>query len=117
MSEKLFDIDPKIFEELTQQFLHYQLIPTDYHNLPPEEAYKNVERRHILLFLKELGYNKYYEDIVYIYHKITKKEHENWLKKSLNDFNKYIFIITNLFDSFNYLFVIFLNSYVNYIIF
>lgn len=68
------NIDPKIFEELTQQFLHYQLIPTDYHNLPPEEAYKNVERRHILLFLKELGYNKYYEDIVYIYHKITKKE-------------------------------------------
>lgn len=31
-------------------------------------------------------------------HNITMREHENWLKNSLNDFDKYIFIITNIYD-------------------
>lgn len=68
------NIDSKIFEELKSQFVHYQLIPENYETLSKKEAFEKVERKHILLFLKELGYSKYYEDIVYIYHHITGKE-------------------------------------------
>ena len=68
------NIDSKIFAELKSQFVHYQLIPENYETLSKKEAFEKVERKHILLFLKELGYSKYYEDIVYIYHHITGKE-------------------------------------------
>ena len=68
------NIEPTIFEDLIQQFLRYQIIPENYESLPKEVAFQNVNRKHILLFLKELGYNKYYEDVVYIYNKVTGKE-------------------------------------------
>lgn len=68
------NIESTIFEELVQQFSRYQLIPEDFELLPKQVAFENVNRRHIMLFLKELGYNKYYEDVVYIYNKVTGKE-------------------------------------------
>ena len=39
-------------------------------DLDKKEAFKLVTKEHIHMFLKELGCSKYYEDIVYIYHKL-----------------------------------------------
>ena len=50
------------------------ILPENYESLPKQLAFEIVNQRHILLFLKELGYNKYYEDVVYIYNKVTGKE-------------------------------------------
>lgn len=38
-----------------------------------EEKFNNVKKRHIIYFLKELGYTKHYDDYVLIYHNITNK--------------------------------------------
>ena len=65
------NIPTELFDNLLQHFLNFRLIPQNYAELPKEVAFKKVTREHIHIFLKELGYSKFYDDIVYIYHKIT----------------------------------------------
>ena len=65
------NIPPQIWESLYEKLLRYQLVPVNYKDLDKKEAFKKVTKEHIHMFLKELGCSKYYEDIVYIYHKIT----------------------------------------------
>ena len=68
------NIDNVVFKKLTQHFLQYQLIPENYKEIPRKEAFQKVKREHIHLFLKELGYSRYYEDIVYIFHYMTEQD-------------------------------------------
>ena len=68
------NIPSHIWENLYEKLLSYQLIPKNYKDLDKKEAFKLVTKEHIHMFLKELGCSKYYEDIVYIYHKITGHE-------------------------------------------
>ena len=68
------NIPPKLFDDIIQQIISYQLIPKNFDNFEKKEVFKNVKREHIQMILKDLGYSKYYEDIVYIYHKITGHE-------------------------------------------
>ena len=65
------NIPKNVFDEITNSFIKYQLIPENYMELDKSDVFKHVKREHIQLFLKELGYSKFYDDIVYIYHKIT----------------------------------------------
>lgn len=65
------NIPKELFDNLVQHFLNFRLIPSNYNELPKSVAFKKVTREHIHIFLKELGYSKFYDDIVYIYHKIT----------------------------------------------
>lgn len=65
------NIPPKLFDDVIQQLIDYCLISKDYTNMEKTECFKNVKREHIQIILKDLGYSKFYEDIVYIYHKIT----------------------------------------------
>lgn len=68
------NIPPQIWESLYDKLLRYQLVPENYKELEKKEAFAKVTKEHIHMFLKELGCSKYYEDIVYIYHKITGHE-------------------------------------------
>lgn len=65
------NIPAKLFEDVINQLVGYQLIPADYRDFPKTKVFQSVKREHIQMILKDLQYSKHYEDIVYIYHKIT----------------------------------------------
>lgn len=69
-------IPKEVFLNITAELKNYKLIPMTYEYDPQKPNYdlfKNVNREHIMLILKELSYNKYYEDITYIFHLLTNK--------------------------------------------
>lgn len=66
-------ISKSVYDNLISQFVSHGIIPKNYDTLPKEEAFKNVTKEHILLFLKEIKQTKHYEDIVLIYHQLTGK--------------------------------------------
>ena len=68
------NIPPKLFSDVMEQLRSYDLIPIDYQDLEKSKAFEKVKREHIQMILKDLGYSKHYEDIVYIYNKITGHE-------------------------------------------
>jgi ribosomal protein S27E len=68
------NIPTELFENMIKHFLNFRLIPSNYSEIPKNIAFQKVTREHVHIFLKELGYSKYYDDIVYIYHKITGHE-------------------------------------------
>jgi hypothetical protein len=66
-------IDPELYKALDEQFeKHHMLNGTK--DTAKEIRYQNVEQDHVLLFLKELGYDKQYENAKYIYSVITGKK-------------------------------------------
>jgi hypothetical protein len=66
------NIPDKVFDDLYHQIKIHNLEDGD-DNTPPEIKYQRLNKEHIQIFLKELNHTKYYEDIIYIYHKITNK--------------------------------------------
>lgn len=65
------NIPPKVFDDIIEQLISYQLIPSNYLDFEKSVVFSKVKREHFQMILKDLGYSKYYEDIVYIYHRIT----------------------------------------------
>lgn len=66
------NIPDKVFDDLFHQIKIHNLEDGD-ENSPPEMRYQRLNKEHIQMFLKELNHTKFYEDIIYIYHKITNK--------------------------------------------
>jgi ribosomal protein S27AE len=89
-------IDDKVFIDLEEQFdLHGLLIGDN--NTTKKIRFQNIAKEHILLFLKENGHSKHYEDVVLIYHKMTGKKVDDIShleNKLMEDFDK----ISNLYD-------------------
>lgn len=66
-------IDPKIYADLEFEFEKHHLLVGD-KNTPRKDRFKNIEKRHVSLFLKELEYGmKHYENINLIYTTLTGK--------------------------------------------
>jgi hypothetical protein len=64
-----------VYDDLENQFhLHGLLIGNKEDNLSKEERFKNITKDHILLFLKETGHTKHYEDVFLIYYNMTGKK-------------------------------------------
>lgn len=63
-------ISEKVYKDLIHQFRLHSLLE----NSEGKEAFKNISKEHILLFLKELGYTKHYEDVFLIHFKLTGKK-------------------------------------------
>jgi hypothetical protein len=85
-------VPPELFEDLYEQIRAHDLVSVNEKN-----KYSKVSKEHVKMFMKELGYTKYYEEIKYIHHKITGKKNENISHledKLLEDFN----IITEMYD-------------------
>lgn len=70
------NIPDKVFQDLYNQIRIHNLEEGS-ENTPPEIKYRKLNKEHIQMFLKELNHTKYYEDIIYIYHKITNKPAED----------------------------------------
>lgn len=66
------NIPDKVFDDLYHQIQIHNLEDGD-ENTPSEIKYQRLNKEHIQMFLKELNHTKFYEDIIYIYHKITNK--------------------------------------------
>jgi hypothetical protein len=63
-------IDRQVFDDLEREFERHRLLVGD-KNTPNETRFANIKRQHIMLFLKELGYDKQYENSNYIYTEMT----------------------------------------------
>ena len=89
-------IDKSIFIDLEKQFELHGILKGG-PNTPRKIRFENVTKDHVLLFLKETGHSKYYENAVLIYHKMTGKKVDDisHLENQLmEDFDK----ISDLYD-------------------
>ncbi len=89
-------IDDNVFKELEDQFERHGLLVGD-KSTPKKIRFENITKEQILLFLKENGHSKHYEDVVLIFHKMTGKKVDDisHLENQLmEDFDK----ISNLYD-------------------
>ena len=87
-------IDDKVYKDLETQLELHRIIPVDQ---TLAKRFSDVTKEHILLFLKETGHSKHYEDIVLIYHKLTGKKIDDIsaIEDALmEDFDK----ISNVYD-------------------
>lgn len=86
-------IGDKVYIDLTHQFKLHGLLTLD----ESREKFKNITKDHILLFLKELGYTKHYEDVFLIHYKLTGKKPDDIShleQKLMDDFDT----LSSLYD-------------------
>lgn len=69
-------IDPNIYIMLETELENHNLLVGD-RNTPKEIRFEKVTKKHILLFLRELGFSKQYENIVLIHYTLTGKKPDN----------------------------------------
>jgi hypothetical protein len=61
-------IDKKVFDDLEDEFRKHRLIDI---KKTGKELFKRIKKEHVMLFLKELGYDKQYENANYIFSEMT----------------------------------------------
>jgi len=86
----------KVYDDLERQFELHHLLVGDIDS-PKEIRFKNITKEHIGMFLKELEYNKHYENINLIHYNLTgvKPDDISYLEnKLLDDFDS----LTELYD-------------------
>ena len=66
-------IDDKVLEDIIQQLVLHGLVQSNYKEVPKSIAFKDISKEQILIFLKETGHTKHYEDVVLIFHHLTDK--------------------------------------------
>lgn len=90
-------IPKEVYEHIYTEMIQLGLIPNNYSELPKSIVFENITKEQILLFMKQLGYSKYYEDIVLIYHEITGKNTPD-ITHLENDLLKDFDLLTELYD-------------------
>jgi hypothetical protein len=66
-------VDPKVYRDLEEQFERHELLNGDASS-PKKQRFERITKDHIMMFLKETGHTKHYEDIVLIYRTMTGKK-------------------------------------------
>lgn len=89
---------PKIiYDEITEEFRkHHLLSPNDSKQL----RFRNINKQHIMLFLKELGYAKHYENCTLIHYNLTgiKPDDISHLEnKLMDDFDRLVCIYDKIY--------------------
>jgi hypothetical protein len=87
------NIPKAIYDSLIEQFVLHGIVSENYKSLSKEEAFKNVTKEHIILFLKEIKHTKHYEDVTLLHYQITGKPTPNighLENQLLNDFDQLI---------------------------
>lgn len=90
-------IPKEIYDDIYKEMIQLDLIPDNFRDFPKEEIFKKITKEQILLFMKQLGYSKYYEDITLIYHEITGKPTPD-ITYLENDLLKDFDTLTELYD-------------------
>ena len=84
-----------IYDKLEEQFILHHLCENNYNTR--YEKFKNITKKHILIFLKDLGYSNHYENVHLIHYNFTgiKPDDISHLEnKLLEDFDN----LTDLYD-------------------
>jgi hypothetical protein len=63
-------IDQKVYDDLTDIFERHRLLVGD-KNTDKKIRYSKITKEHVLMFLKELNYNKHYENVILIHSNMT----------------------------------------------
>ena len=90
-------IDDKVYKDLETQLELHGIITQQQQGENAIKRFSNITKEHILMFLKETGHSKHYEDVVLIYHKLTGKKVDDisHIEDALmEDFDK----ISNVYD-------------------
>lgn len=90
------NIPQEIYDQISHQLKLNHILDNNSNNI-----YSQVTPQHILMFLKELKLNKYYDDFIYIYNHLTGNKiniiNSNTEKKILNDFE----LLLNAYDNYS----------------
>lgn len=89
-------INQKIYDDLESQFRLHHLLK-EYTGVSKAIKFSGVTKNHILIFLKELGYSKHYENVHLIHYNFTdiKPDDISYLEEQLlDDFD----VLTDLYD-------------------
>jgi hypothetical protein len=89
-------IPQKVYDDLEEQFCNHHLISKD-KSISKEKRFACITKKHIEMFLTELGYTKHYENIILIHYNFTgiKPDDISYLEdKLLDDFDT----LTDLYD-------------------
>lgn len=89
-------IDPRVYKDIEKQLELHGLLEGKEGD-PKTIRFSKINKEHILVFLKETGHSKNYEDIVLIYHKLTGKKVDDISHiedKLMEDFDQ----ISNVYD-------------------
>ena len=89
-------INQKIYDDLESQFRLHHLLK-EYPGVPKSIKFGGVTKNNILIFLKELGYSKHYENVHLIHYNFTdiKPDDISYLEEQLlDDFD----VLTDLYD-------------------
>jgi hypothetical protein len=90
-------VNPDVYRDLEREFFNHHLLIGD-ENTPKEIRFSRITKKHIHMFLKELGYSSHYENINLIHYMITgvKPVDISHLEEQiLDDFN----ILTELYST------------------
>jgi hypothetical protein len=85
-----------VYKDLEEQFRLHGLL-NEIPGVLKEERFQKITKDHILLFLKETGHTKHYEDVFLIYYKMTGKKPDDISSlenKLMEDFE----ILSDLYD-------------------
>ena len=89
-------VESYVYDNLEEQFkIHYLLEGNE--NSEKEVRFKRITKEHIMMFLKELGYTKHYENVNLIHYTLTGKKPDDisYLEdKLIHDFD----LLTELYD-------------------
>ena len=88
------DIPKNVIDDLNKAFIRNHLVDE---SDDTDKKYDKIIKYHIYLFLKQLKYSKYYDNINYLYHYFTKKPLDNIShleNKIIQDFEKF----TKIYD-------------------
>ena len=89
---------PEIYIKLEKEFKkHHLLVDVDDDNISKEQKFRNITKEHIIIFFKELGFTKHYENVNLIHYNLTgiKPDDISHLEDILlQDFDK----LTELYD-------------------
>lgn len=66
-------IDQKVYEDLEDILQRHRIVSKD-KTIPRRKRFDKVSKKHILMFLKELGYSKHYENVTLIHYNLTCKK-------------------------------------------
>lgn len=89
-------IPSKLYTDLDKSFIFHDLLIGD-ENTPRKTRYKRITKKTIILFMKELGYSRHYENINLIYSTITETpldDISHLIELILEDFDK----LSDLYD-------------------
>jgi hypothetical protein len=91
-------ISPSVYEALEEQFDLHGLLNKSRNKV---EKFSQITKKHVLLFLRETGFSKHYEDAVLIHYTLTGKKPpdiSNLESKILSDFDQLVETYGKLFQ-------------------